>query len=88
MTGALGATLRIMNWFERALMPGDRDPYWLFHVVAWSLTPIALALGATIPIVILGNIVRRRSERAAAEVRAIARVLAEHAAERIAAKKK
>ncbi len=82
LTGALGFTLRVMNWFERLVMPGSGSPYEYLHVFVWSFTPLALALGAVIPITVLSVILKRRTKRRVAEVRAVARVLAEHAAKR------
>ncbi len=90
LTGVLGMVMRVMYYFEKLTamcgMRGGRPQE--LGLLTSSLHPLALALGAVIPITVLSVILKRRTERRVAEVRAVARVLAEHAAERAAAKKK
>ncbi len=86
LTGALGMVMRVMYYFERlTAMCGMRGgPPQELGFLTWSLHPLALALGAVIPITVLSALLKRRMKRRVAEVRAVAWVLAEHVAERAA----
>lgn len=87
LLATLGFALSAVDSYAQ-ITAGGCSSFTMNDGLIFALTPLATALAFVIPLVVLHALLRGRQRNLLAEVRAIARVLAEHAAERAAAKKK